>query len=238
MKRAPRTGRPSISFRPDTLARQVTGLTNGTEYEFEVRAVYSPSGEGPWSNTATGTPLGPIGAPVVTATPGNTQVDLSWTKPSDGGRVIDSYIILWRPVGTTGLTGATATSGTDTNPPATQTTITGLTNGTEYEFFVTAKPHGVVGPQGTATATPFAPGLYSHREEDLAGQGIPASALPRILITAATSLLRLVAIRKYFTGVAPGTYSVTEMTRRGWAMSLPISPALTRTPMALLLLGT
>ncbi len=62
---------------PDTLARQVTGLTNGTEYEFEVRATYSPSGEGPWSNTATGTPLGPIGAPVVTATPGNGQVDLS-----------------------------------------------------------------------------------------------------------------------------------------------------------------
>ena len=25
---------------PDTLARQVTGLTNGTEYEFEVRATY------------------------------------------------------------------------------------------------------------------------------------------------------------------------------------------------------
>ena len=41
---------------PDTLARQVTGLTNGTEYEFEVRATYSPNGEGPYSNTATGNP--------------------------------------------------------------------------------------------------------------------------------------------------------------------------------------
>ena len=74
----------------------------------------------------------------MTATPGITQVDLSWTKPSDGGRVIDTYIIQWRPVGTTSFTGATATFGTNTNPPATQTTITGLTNGTEYEFFVTA----------------------------------------------------------------------------------------------------
>ena len=55
-----------------------------------------PSGEGPWSNTATGTPLGPIGAPVVTATPGNGQVDLDWTKPADGGHVIDAYSILWR----------------------------------------------------------------------------------------------------------------------------------------------
>ena len=76
VKRAPGAGTtPTDISGPDTLARQVTGLTNGTEYEFEVRATYSPSGEGPWSNTATGTPLGPIGAPVVTATPGNGQVE-------------------------------------------------------------------------------------------------------------------------------------------------------------------
>ena len=32
---------------PDTLTQQVTGLTNGTEYEFEVRATYAPSGKDP-----------------------------------------------------------------------------------------------------------------------------------------------------------------------------------------------
>ena len=83
---------PSIIFRPMKIRwrGQVTGLTNGTEYEFEVRATYAPGGEGPWSNNVTGTPFGPIGTPVVTAAPGTAQVDLSWTEPSDGGhRVID-----------------------------------------------------------------------------------------------------------------------------------------------------
>jgi hypothetical protein len=140
---------------PDNLTANVAGLTNGTEYEFEVRATYSPSGEGPWSNNVRATPYGPIGAPVVTATPGNAQVGLTWTKPTDGGHEIDVYSILWRPVGTSNWIGASAVYGTGGNPPATQTTITGLTNGTEYEFAVTANAvDGVFGPQGTATATP------------------------------------------------------------------------------------
>jgi hypothetical protein len=130
----------------------ISALTNGTEYEFEVLATYTPSGEGPESNRVTATPLGPIGTPVVTAMPGNQEVALSWTAPSDGGHVINAYSILWRPAGTTDWIGAKTTSG---NPPATQTTITGLKNGTEYEFAVAASAtNGDFGPQGLATATP------------------------------------------------------------------------------------
>ena len=206
---------------PDNLSVQVGNLTSGTEYEFQVRATYEPPGEGPWSNTATGTPLGPIGAPVVTATPGFARVDLSWTKPSDGGHVIDSYLIQWRPVGTTGWTGATSTTGTDTNPPATQTTITGLTNGTEYEFAVTATAtNGETGPQGTATATPFAPGYIviekktSPKAEDTFfnfTQDIDNSGDFTVVGNQGT---------KVFYGVALGTYSVTENDPQGLGYEL------------------
>ena len=140
---------------PDNNTASISALTNGTDYEFEVLATYTPPGEGPWSNRITATPLGPIGTPDVTATPGNQEVALSWTKPSDGGHVINAYSILWRPAGTTDWIGATIISGTDGDPPATQTTITGLKNGTEYEFAVTASAsNGDFGPQGLATATP------------------------------------------------------------------------------------
>jgi len=141
---------------PDTLEYMVTGLTNGTEYEFEVRAIgTTPAGPyiGPWSNTVTATPLGPIGTPVVTAVPGNGEVALTWTQPDLGGRSFVAYTILWRVAGTDEYTGGQATY----SPDATSTTVTGLKNGTEYEFAVTANASGEFGPKGLATATPFKP---------------------------------------------------------------------------------
>ena len=158
-----------------TLAYEVTGLTNGVEYEFQVEGTVSTGPSGYPSNIVTGIPIGPIGTPVVTATPGNGQVDLSWIKPSDGGHVIDAYSILWRPTGTTSWIGAKGVFGTDGAPPATQTTITGLTNGTEYEFAVTANAvDGEISPQGSATATPGAPGtVIIHKQK------APTGPIPR-----------------------------------------------------------
>jgi hypothetical protein len=108
------------------------------------------AGDGPPSNRVTAVPLGPIGAPVVTATPGYGQVGLSWTEPDPGGHTGLTYTVLYHPVGdlgweiwSTGFTGVT-------------TTITGLTNGKEYEFGVIATAtDGEIGALGTTTATPF-----------------------------------------------------------------------------------
>ena len=64
----------------------VTGLINGTEYSFRIRAT-NATGVGPASEAATaalshtgGPPDQPTG---LTATPGNTQVTLTWDDPSD-----------------------------------------------------------------------------------------------------------------------------------------------------------
>ena len=59
----------------------VTGLTNGTTYTFEVRAVNS-SGGGLASNEESAVPSIPPGAPTnLTATAGDKEVRLTWTAP-------------------------------------------------------------------------------------------------------------------------------------------------------------
>ena len=44
-----------------TLSYRISGLSNGTQYDAQVRAV-TATGDGPWSSTATGTPTLPTGA--------------------------------------------------------------------------------------------------------------------------------------------------------------------------------
>lgn len=107
----------------------VTGLANGTAYEFEAAAT-NATGTGPLS--AASLPATPATVPTApgapTGTAGNAQVTLSWTTPSStGGSPITSYTV-------------TATPGAETcnTTTATTCTVTGLTNGTAYTFTVTA----------------------------------------------------------------------------------------------------
>jgi len=86
------------------------------------------------------------GAPtLVSATPGDGQVALTWTAPaSDGGGPITGYTATASPGGAT-----CATAGT------TACTVTGLTNGTSYSFTVTATNAIGTGPASNAlSATP------------------------------------------------------------------------------------
>ena len=90
----------------------------------------------------------PPGAPVlVSATPGNAQVTLTWTAPaSSGSSAITGYTVTASPGGatctTTGLT----------------CTVSGLTNGTAYTFTVKATSAVGTGPASNAlSATPVAP---------------------------------------------------------------------------------
>ena len=126
----------------------VTGLTNGTTYSFTVAAA-NAVGTGPSSNSLSATPTASATVPgvptLVSATPGNGQVALTWTTPpSDGGSPITGYTATASPGGAT-----CTTSG------ATTCTVTGLTNGTTYSFNVTATNAIGTGPaSNTLTATP------------------------------------------------------------------------------------
>ena len=65
-------------------AHDATGLEHNAEYTFALRAV-NPSGNGDESSTVKGRPVaGAAGAPTLTATGGNAQATLSWTKHANG----------------------------------------------------------------------------------------------------------------------------------------------------------
>ncbi|MEW1821712.1 fibronectin type III domain-containing protein, partial [Arthrobacter sp. NPDC080031] len=84
------------------------------------------------TNTQT-TPTAPAAPTAVTAAAGNASATVSWTAPANGGSPISSYTLTPR-AGATSLAPVTVTG----NPPATSTTVTGLSNGTAYTFTVTA----------------------------------------------------------------------------------------------------
>ena len=134
------------------------GLANGTAYYFKVVAVNDAEYQGQDSAEISATPAsagasasgtvsasqtsgtGAPGAPTsLTATAGNAEVRLSWTAPaSDGGSPLARYDVY---VGTgSGFSAGTAVTGTSA-------TLTGLTNGAPYYFFVTA-----VGANGKTSA--------------------------------------------------------------------------------------
>ncbi len=141
--------------------RTITGLTNGTPYTFQVRAV-NIIGAGPLSTaTAPVTPAGPPATPTsLLAVRGDQQVDLSWTDGSDGGSPILSHQVEVR-------TGNTVVR-TDTIPGSgTRATITGLRNGTAYNFRVRAVNAAGTGAfsarsnEVTPATTPTAPGILA-----------------------------------------------------------------------------
>ncbi len=127
-----------------------TGLTNGTTYFYVVSAGYTggpnAGGESADSSQASATPQ-PAIPPVptgLTATPGNTQVSLSWNASSGAA----SY----------NVKRATVSGGpynTIASPTSTSYTNTGLTNGTTYFYVVSAvNAAGQSGNSSQVSATP------------------------------------------------------------------------------------
>ncbi len=131
----------------------VTGLTNGSSYDFRVSAV-NDVGQGTASATATATPATVPGAPTIgTATGGIAQATVTFTAPvSDGGSAITGYTV------------TSSGGGTDSNAGSTNLShiMTGLTNGTAYTFTVTAtnaigtSPPSTVSNSVTPATTPDA----------------------------------------------------------------------------------
>ena len=139
----------------DTTEHTVTGLNNGTEYTFAVRAV-NGTGNGATS-TVTVTPITVPNAPEnLTATAGDKQVALSWAKPSDNTIAITGY-----QISTDGSENFTAIDSNDIIENDTDNilehTVTPLTNGTRYTLAVRAVNTAGKGLASAVTARPIAP---------------------------------------------------------------------------------
>jgi hypothetical protein len=130
----------------------VTGLTNGTAYTFTVTATNSVGTGAASVASNSATPVTVPDPPInLTPTAGNAQVALSWTTPANnGGSAITDYVMEYE------LTGSGSWSvfaeGTST---ATNGTVTGLVNGTSYDFEVAAvNVAGQGSPSASVTAVP------------------------------------------------------------------------------------
>jgi fibronectin type 3 domain-containing protein len=150
VKRSTTTGGPYTQIAASTGTSYAdNSVTNGTKYYYVVSA-YNSYGQSANSAEVNATPTAPPppGAPAgLQATPGNTQVSLSWTA-------------------STGATSYHVKRSTTSGGPYTQVsaptvanfTDTGLTNGTTYYYVVSAlNATGESANSSEASATPIAP---------------------------------------------------------------------------------
>ena len=126
----------------------VTGLTNGTGYQFRIAAVNADGTSGFSAASAVLTPNTPPSAPPAPAVfAGNGQVSLSWNVPANAGSAITDYVI--EISSNDGGTWTTLVDGASTTPSA---VVTGLTNGAPYRFRVSAVNAAGTGPASAASA--------------------------------------------------------------------------------------
>lgn len=138
-------GDATVAVDGQTLTAQLTGLTNGASYTFQVFAT-NEVGNGPLSLAAA--PVEPGTVPytpvVLNVTPGDGQVKVAWIPPaSDGGSPLTGYTITSSPGDVSMQAPGYATSAV----------VTGLTNGTAYTFvIVAANEHGDSPPSAPSEA--------------------------------------------------------------------------------------
>lgn len=185
----------------------INGLTAGTAYSFTVVARNAAGDSAPSAASPAAVPAsGPPDAPTsVVATRGNASAVVSWTAPEQtGGVALSSYTVTASPGGKKKTVSA----------PATTLTMTGLTNGTEYTFTVTAKnvanqvspasaPSAAVTP-AKAPAAPPAPVATPYRAAVVLTWTAPADG---------GSAITGYVVETFRAGVSTGTVAVAASAR-------------------------
>ncbi len=145
----------------ETISHTETGLDNGVEYTFQIRALNERSA-GPASDGASAKPLGKPAAPTsFTATAGDTQVELSWDKPNASETI--APITVYQYCQTTGncessdwndISWDDISYNIVSDTTKAKYTVTRLTNGTTYTFQVRAVNAIGEGPSSAVAGTP------------------------------------------------------------------------------------
>ena len=145
---------------------QISDLTNNTEYEVEVWAL-NAIGAGPAirdtaTPTAPSTSTTPSAVENLHADEDNSEVELWWDPPTDdGGSAITDYEYRYRELGSLWSSWISIGQASNEYP---EYDVTGLTNGTTYEFQVRAvnsEGAGQIAPTVSATPEPNRPDKVS-----------------------------------------------------------------------------
>ena len=140
----------TVSGGPNSTSLTVSGLTNGTEYGFRVRAVNS-IGEGPHASASATPGRAPSMPTGLTASVESETITVMWGMPTDtGGSSVTSYQVRYRMNGG-GWSNWMAVAG---GASATSYTMTGLTNGVGHEIEVRAVNAIGTGASASVEATP------------------------------------------------------------------------------------
>lgn len=148
-------GRQTCAASPCT----VTGLTNGQDYTFKVRA----RNKADWSDFSPGSaPTRPNAQPLAVVptqtAAGDGSITLTWPSAQGEGSAIESYLV--------SVDGRSLDAG-----PALTYTVTGLSNGPAYTITVTAKNNSTTGPGGSVVG-------YAAGTPSLGGPLTPVQAAP------------------------------------------------------------
>lgn len=193
---------PVVDGENTSTSYTVTGLTNGTAYQFRV-AAKNVVGTGSYSTTSSGTPVSGSTVPNqvtgLTVSAGVGQANLTWTAPADGGAPISDYAI---EISTDGVTWTQVADGTSS---LTSYTVTGLTPGSSYRFRVAAINSVGTGPASTASAAQTIGGGSGSSEN-----GGTSSSNPRAVST--PSVVPVVQPRRF--PFIPNTAPVIEPVER------------------------
>ena len=132
-----------------TISHTFTGLLNGKEYRYKVRAVNAHGASKEAPHTApyyvSATPTGPPALPTgLAATAGDQSATLSWSDPDDSTITRYEYRVNHNDTDTGNFAGWTHWAAiTDSDSSTTSHTFTGLTGGKEYRYKVRAvNAHG------------------------------------------------------------------------------------------------
>ena len=116
------------------------GLTNGVDYDVQVRAV-NAVGRGAWSGTGAGKPLTTPSAPTIdSVTPGDETLTVAWSAPADtGGSEVTGYDLRYIRSDATDKSDANWTVRDSVwTSGALRYILGGLTNGVRYDLQIRA----------------------------------------------------------------------------------------------------
>ena len=169
-----------VSSPPSDLMGVATSLVNGTEYDFQMRAVTSADGgttnvDGSWSVLKSATARN--SAPVIESLAGDEAATVVWSAPSEIAAGTDAtYDVRWITSSATNKSDSewTVASGLGGDPA--HHIFRNLTNGTSYDVQVRV----VSGHNGswstTSLVTPYEPGTGKPSEQSSIKIGVPIAA--------------------------------------------------------------